>query len=115
MMDIIECKKIPQLKFGNDNRDITAAQLGIKNNNSNKLELYDNSEVLILIPVTVARIRQVEPGSIGLSNPVSSPGMIVSKSEVGVGHTVHGTIGVCADDFEGPLETWPVFKLDVNH
>ena len=115
MLKVIECQKLPQLKFGSENRNMTAAQLGINNNNSHQIELYDNSEVLTLIPVTVARINQIEPTSIGLRNPISSPGMIIYKSEVGIGHSVHGSIGVCVEDFEGPLDTWPIFKPDINH
>ena len=71
--------------------------------------------MLTLIPVTVARFNQIEPTSIGLKNPISSPGMMISKSEVGVGHTVHGSVGVCIEDFEGPPDIWPVFKPDINH
>ena len=41
--------------------------------------------------------------------------MIISKSEVGVGHIVHGSVGVCIEDFEGPPDTWPVFKPDIKY
>ena len=47
MLEIIECQKLPQLKFNSENRRMAAAQLGISENNSQHVELYDNSEVLI--------------------------------------------------------------------
>ena len=105
MLEIIECKRLPQLKFSSENREMAAAQLGVKNNSYHQLELNVNSKVLILLPVTVGRIKEIEPGSIGLNNPVSSPGMVLSETEVGTGHMVHGTLGVCVEDFKGPLET----------
>ena len=115
MLEIIECQKLPQLKFNSENRSLAAEQLGICEGNNQQVELYDNSEVLILIPFTVARFKQIEPTSIGLKNPISSPGMMISKSEIGVNHIVHGSVGVCVEDFEGPPDTWPVFKPDINN
>ena len=114
MLEIIECQKLPQLKLNSENRRLAEEQLGIGDVSSKNIKLYDNSEVSILIPVTVARFTQIEPTSIGLKNPVSSPGMLISKSDIGINYIVHGSVGVCEEDFEGPPDTWPVFKTDMN-
>ena len=109
MVEIIECEKLLQLKYSDQLRVAAATQLGVDASKEDLLGLRNKQEILVLLPVAVAGAVRMDPMSLGLANPLFSPGLIVSRLLVGVGYQLHGTLGVAEEDFEGPMQTWPIF------
>ena len=110
MVEIIECDRLRQLKYIDQLRAAAATQLGVDASKEDLLGLGNKQEILVLLPVAVAGAVRIDPMSLGLANPVFSPGLVVSRLLVCVGYQLHGTLGVAEEDFEGPMHTWPIFR-----